>query len=97
MNELGEISQSAHRQLGEKVATLPVDVLVTVGDLAVLVAEGARTAGMKKDHILDFASRDEAKVYLQQNLKQNDCILFKGSRGAQLEEIVQALAGHIPS
>ncbi len=97
MLELGDLSQSAHRELGEKVAKLSVDVLVAVGDLAALVAEGARQAGMEKDHIVNFASKDEAKAYLHQNLQSNDCILFKGSRGAQLEEIVQALTEHKPS
>ena len=97
MLELGGLSQSAHRELGEKVAKLPVDVLVAVGDLAALVAEGARQAGMNKDRIVDFASHDEAKEYLKKNLKSNDCILFKGSRGAHLEEIVQALTEHKPS
>jgi UDP-N-acetylmuramoyl-tripeptide--D-alanyl-D-alanine ligase len=97
MLELGELSQSAHRELGKKVAKLPVDLLVTVGDLATLVAEGALQEGMNGDRIVDFTSRDEAKEYLQKNLKLNDCILFKGSRGAHLEEIVQALTEHKPS
>jgi UDP-N-acetylmuramoyl-tripeptide--D-alanyl-D-alanine ligase len=92
MLELGDLAQSAHRELGEKIAKLTIDLLVTVGDLSALVSEGALHAGMRKDRVIHLNSHDEAKDFLRQNIISNDCLLFKASRGARLEEIIHALA-----
>src|SRR4029077_10859353 len=44
MRELGAESERAHREVGETAATLGVNQLITIGDTAELIAEGARTA-----------------------------------------------------
>src|SRR5437867_3493832 len=48
MRELGTESERGHREIGETAATLGVDQLITIGDAAELIAEGARTAGLDK-------------------------------------------------
>src|SRR6266508_583895 len=47
MRELGAESERGHREVGETAATLGVDQLITIGDAAELIAEGARTAGLE--------------------------------------------------
>src|SRR5207247_5866417 len=48
MRELGTESERGHREVGETAATLGVDQLITIGDAAELIADGARTAGLDK-------------------------------------------------
>jgi UDP-N-acetylmuramoyl-tripeptide--D-alanyl-D-alanine ligase len=91
MLELGDLSQSAHRNLGKNIAKQPIDVLVTVGELASLAAEEARMEGMAEDCALTLGNHEEATAYLNENTRSGDCLLFKGSRGAGMEQIIQAL------
>src|SRR6476661_3780090 len=48
MRELGSESERGHREVGEIAATLGINQLITIGDTAELIAEGARTAGLDK-------------------------------------------------
>ena len=91
MLELGDLSQSAHKDLGKEIAKQPIDVLVTVGELASLAAEEARLEGMPKDCALALGNHEEASAYLKENTRPGDCLLFKGSRGAGMEKVIQAL------
>jgi len=91
MLELGDLSKQAHTYLGQEIATRPIDVLVTVGELASLAAQEARIKGMNKDYALAFGDHEEASAYLKANTRPGDCLLFKGSRGAGMEKVIQAL------
>src|SRR5581483_9830413 len=51
MRELGQYSADLHRQVGGQAASLS-ELLVTVGEEAKLIAEGARQAGMPQDRLL---------------------------------------------
>src|SRR5438093_5187966 len=48
MRELGPESERGHREVGETAATLGVDHLITIGEVAEFFAQGARTAGLDK-------------------------------------------------
>jgi len=91
MLELGELSHSAHSHLGKEIAKHPIDVLIAVGELASLAAEGARAEGMNKNRVLALKTRKEASDYLKENARSGDCLLFKGSRGAGMEEVIKEL------
>ncbi len=91
MLELGDLSQSAHKDLGHEVARQSIDVLVTVGELAALAAEEARSEGMATDCALALGSHEEASAYLKETTRPGDCLLFKGSRGAGMEKVIQKL------
>lgn len=91
MLELGDLSQSAHQDLGKEIAGQSVDILVAVGELASLATQEARTKGMAEDSALAFENREEASQYLIKNTRPGDCLLFKGSRGAGMEKVIQAL------
>ena len=60
MLELGEGEREFHRRAGETVARTGWDVLVAVGPLAALIAEGAAAAGMSAAAIHRFADAGAA-------------------------------------
>lgn len=91
MLELGKKEQEYHLQAGKQAVELGWDVLVTVGTLSLQIAEGARTAGMKKDKIHSFQNSIEAAASIWSLVQEGDLILVKGSRGIQTEKIAEAL------
>jgi UDP-N-acetylmuramoyl-tripeptide--D-alanyl-D-alanine ligase len=91
MLELGDLAQSAHTLLGKEIARQSIDLLVTVGELTALTAEGARDGGMKADRVIGFDTRAEASEFLRDNNHPGDCLLFKGSRGSGMEKVLQEL------
>lgn len=92
MLELGEVSKSAHREVGKLVVEHKVDCLFAVGKEAHFIAEGARDAGMPPENIFEFENNQELAGQLDKLLKKDDVILVKGSRGMRLEEIADAIA-----
>jgi len=91
MLELGELAQSAHRELGTLVASSGVDELITVGSLARGIAQGAVDAGFAPAKVHSFACNQEAATFLRHSLQPGQLVLIKGSRGMRMEEIVAAL------
>lgn len=90
MNELGEGSPDAHRQIGKLAAK--VDILVTVGDDAAKhLASGAAEAGLsaKKIHLMD--SPYAAGRLVADMLKANDVVLVKGSQNRVFTEEAAAI------
>lgn len=91
MLELGDEAGSGHRRVGAAAMQHGVGLLVTVGELSRETAAGARQAGGKPQTIISCARNDEALERLQQVLRPGDVVLVKGSRGMQMEQIVQGL------
>jgi UDP-N-acetylmuramoyl-tripeptide--D-alanyl-D-alanine ligase len=87
MRELGVESDRGHREVGETAATLGVDRLITIGDAAKLIAEGARTAGL--DKVSSARSTTEAARLLGEIAEPGDLVLIKGSRAARTEEVIE--------
>ncbi|MTI81411.1 MAG: UDP-N-acetylmuramoyl-tripeptide--D-alanyl-D-alanine ligase [Firmicutes bacterium] len=87
MFELGDREQKGHYETGETAAD--VDLLVAVGKLAREIVRGAKDTGMPSDRVHWFADNHSAANYLKHNLKPEDVILVKGSRGMKMEEIVE--------
>ena len=90
MLELGEYSMEAHERVG-KTAAQVVDVLVTVGEAAKLIAEAARKNGLSKRNIQSFYSADEAVDAVEKVIKKGDLILVKGSHSMELKKIVESI------
>ncbi|HWI66612.1 MAG TPA: UDP-N-acetylmuramoyl-tripeptide--D-alanyl-D-alanine ligase [Symbiobacteriaceae bacterium] len=88
MFELGAAAVEGHLQVGAEAGRL-ADVVVTVGDLARHIAEGAG------DHARHFADKASAIELLLSLVQPGDTVLVKGSRGMAMEEIVSALEKHL--
>ncbi|MEG6521883.1 UDP-N-acetylmuramoyl-tripeptide--D-alanyl-D-alanine ligase [Desulfotomaculum sp. 1211_IL3151] len=91
MYELGNMEQSGHFEVGETAAAIPVDYLVTVGNLAEWVARGALAGGLAQEKIYPCEENARAVEVLGGLARAGDTILIKGSRGMHMEEIVKAM------
>ncbi len=91
MGELGSHSVAAHEEVGKRAAQVGLDQLFTVGELARVIAESARRAGMSA--IQEFTDMAQAANAVKSFLKSGDVVLLKASRSARLERIVEALRG----
>lgn len=91
MLELGEREEPAHLRLGEYVCENKADLLITVGETARLISEGARKKGMKNSQVIECENNQKAIEVLSKQLQEGDILLVKGSRGLKMEEIVRAL------
>jgi UDP-N-acetylmuramoyl-tripeptide--D-alanyl-D-alanine ligase len=89
MLELGATAAYAHREVGRTVARLGVDVLITMGPLAIYINEGALEAGMPKDRVVAAGSHAEAAALLKERSENGDAVLIKGSRGMKMEKILE--------
>ena len=98
MLELGEHAPGAHKHIGAAAAQAGIDTLFVCGDLGKHLEEGARAAGLKnvvwaKDSIALAPLVREALS----SSSSRDVVLVKGSRGARMERVVEALLSNEPS
>jgi UDP-N-acetylmuramoyl-tripeptide--D-alanyl-D-alanine ligase len=91
MAELGRYADKYHRQVGANAARAGMDLLVTVGPHAALMAEAAARAGLRQDAV--FVARDnrQAAAILNRELRPGDWVLIKGSRVMGLETVAAAI------
>ncbi len=90
MFELGYYEKDGHRIVGEKAAAMGIDILLTVGERAKYLLDGARSAGFN-GLSLHFENKDDVVKFLGNELRLGDVILVKASRGMHMEEIVHPL------
>ncbi len=90
MLELGDKARKLHKNVGEYAAG-KCDYILCFGENSELYKEAAVKKGFDENNCHCFESREALADYLKANLKENDAVLFKGSRGMKLEEVVNAL------
>lgn len=90
MLELGEHGPALHAECGKAAAEAGLDFVVGVRGNAEYLASAACLAGVASIFLPDAES---AGRWLQQNLREGDVVLVKGSRGVHLERAVQILTG----
>lgn len=99
--ELGLYARNEHRATGEALYG-GVDFLIAIGDEARFYVEGAIRAGMPAEHIYHFhadvnnepaleAAKQAAADLLKQEVQKDDLLLIKGSRGMQMETMLDML------
>ncbi len=93
MKELGDFSEEGHVQVGSDVARLGIDYLIAVGPPAHLIARGAREEGMDPARINECENNAAAVLCLEPLLTEGVWVLFKGSRAAKMEEIIEPFRG----
>jgi UDP-N-acetylmuramoyl-tripeptide--D-alanyl-D-alanine ligase len=96
MRELGEVSEREHVLVGLRAGEV-ADLVVTYGEMARTIAREAATtdgrfdAGPPAVTSFGLEQREELIAYLLRELRDGDVVLLKGSRGLQMEEIVERL------
>jgi UDP-N-acetylmuramoyl-tripeptide--D-alanyl-D-alanine ligase len=90
MLELGSYEEEGHRKVGVRAADV-VDLLVTVGRRAQLIAEEARAAGLHPGKVLALDDAEAALAELRSIMGPGDVVLVKGSRAVRMDEIATVL------
>jgi UDP-N-acetylmuramoyl-tripeptide--D-alanyl-D-alanine ligase len=91
MLELGQDSAAAHFEIGRQLASSKVDHTLVYGQFAESVVAGARSTGVTLNHISVFHDLATLQVMLDCIMTPGDVVLVKGSRGMQMEHVVQWL------
>ncbi len=91
MLELGEAGPTLHQEVGHLAWQSGVEELIVLGELAAMIAAGAREAGMTSAHIHEVTRHQEAVSVLERLLRPRDVVLVKGSRGMTMERVVEAM------
>tara|TARA_B100001564_G_C20667785_1_gene684620 strand:+ start:1968 stop:3314 length:1347 start_codon:yes stop_codon:yes gene_type:complete len=87
MLELGSASKEQHKKLGKKCNSSRLDAIFTLGVETIStknVIQGRKTNAHFEDH-------NHLIKALRSFLKNNDKVLFKGSRGMQMEKIISGV------
>jgi UDP-N-acetylmuramoyl-tripeptide--D-alanyl-D-alanine ligase len=91
MLELGREARKRHLALGRQAAAYGVDRLYLLGHEARAVREGATRAGMEESRIVIGKNHRHIASLIRKQAKRGDWILFKGSRGMKMENVLRAL------
>ena len=89
MLELGREAGALHRDIGQFAAEQGIDALLGVRGAARFMVEGAVEAGMSDSAASFFESPEEAGNFLRNYVRPGDAVLFKGSRGVQMEKALE--------
>jgi UDP-N-acetylmuramoyl-tripeptide--D-alanyl-D-alanine ligase len=90
MRELGRWSEPLHRDIGNYVAASGIDVLVGIRGAARMMVDAAILAGLPVSAAYFFEDPGKAGSALRNIAREGDAILFKGSRGTQVERALEA-------
>jgi UDP-N-acetylmuramoyl-tripeptide--D-alanyl-D-alanine ligase len=92
MAELGDESAREHFRLGDAIVSrCGADLVIACGEFARDVIEGARAAGMSPARSIPCRTTSEALPFLGQAILPGDVVLVKGSRGMNMQHVVDAL------
>ncbi len=90
MLELGKDSPKYHTEIGEKCAQC-ADKLIAYGPLSEYICKGAKEGGMTD--IFYCKDSTDAAGKLFEIAAENDTVLFKGSHGMHVEEVLEKYKG----
>ena len=85
MKELGDSEMQMHAEAGRYARQQGIECLITIGALA------AHAAGEFGENAASFTDKREIAWLLKEKLSADHTVLFKGSRGARMEEIIGLL------
>ena len=87
MLELGDRASAEHYRVG-RIAAERVDWVLAYGPNASRVVSGCLTGGMPDSRALAFSDQTALQCELQRIARPGDVLLFKGSRGMHMENIL---------
>lgn len=90
MLEMGENSNIYHKEIGEYLGALNIGVLLTYGEAARNIAQGALECASEMQ-IFEFADKEELILKLKDIVKKYDTVLVKGSNSMGMNDVVTAI------
>ena len=89
MLELGDYSQKAHSDVGKMVGENKIDYLLAYGNDAKYYVSNAKEYGVENSYLFDDKESLAEKLF--EIVEKDDVVIFKGSRGMKLEEVINSL------
>lgn len=89
MLELGDYAKEAHTQVGKMAAENDIDGVLAYGADAAYIVEAAKQAGLENARLFD--TKEALAQSLAQQVQPGDGVLFKGSRGMHLEDVMHTV------
>lgn len=89
MLELGEYAKEAHIRVGKMAAENGLDGVLAYGSDAAYIVEAAKAAGLENARLFD--TKEALAHALAQQVQPGDGVLFKGSRGMHLEDVMHTV------
>ncbi|MCI5721029.1 MAG: UDP-N-acetylmuramoyl-tripeptide--D-alanyl-D-alanine ligase [Firmicutes bacterium] len=91
INELGDMSERGHHDVGVFAAGQPIDFLYTVSEPAEAIARGFVDGGGDPERVRHYDTKADFFKEMDGMFSDGDVILIKASRGRELEEIVEKI------
>src|SRR5262249_8775081 len=91
MRELGSFAEAEHRHIGAAAAQAGAALVFACGDLGKLYGEGAAKGGLAPSQFVWASDNATLSPLVVDAIRDNDVVLIKGSRGARMEVVVEAL------
>lgn len=89
MLELGDYAKEAHTQVGKMAAENGIDGVLAYGADAAYIVEAAKQTGLENARLFD--TKEALAQSLAQQVQPGDGVLFKGSRGMHLEDVMHTV------
>ncbi len=90
INELGEISEKEHRNIGRHASICNIDLMITIGDMAAWISDETKKNN-KDTEYMHFDTKEELYPVLKELLKPGDVVLLKASRSYELDKIAEEI------
>lgn len=87
--ELEEYSKEIHEDIAELILKSNIDIVITVGTESKYTADKLKSNGFNK--VYEFEKESDTYDFIRNLLKEDDLILFKGSNGIKLFNIVEQI------
>lgn len=87
--ELGEYAEEIHKEIGKELLVSNLDYVVTIGEYTKYTDSYLRDNGYNE--VKHFDVESDSYNFIENLLKKEDIVLFKGSHGIKLNNIVKYL------
>ena len=87
--ELGTFSKNLHEEIGKVLLNSDLDYIITIGNETKYTDEYLKNNNY--DNLKHFNNENESYEYIDNLLKDGDLVLFKGSHGMHLSNIIKYL------
>ena len=86
------LSQKKLIEIGREIVKYQnINTLITIGERARDINSEAINNGFNEAESFNFPNSDDARIFVQNKIKQGDLILSKGSQGMRMEKIVKEI------
>lgn len=88
MRELGPLTEPAHREVGDAIATSKIERVCFFGEATRFAYEECRKDGMGEAQLVMASSMEEVRAFVGSAVR-GDTVLIKGSRALELERALE--------